>query len=110
MSAITETQPGGEMVCIIGFEARPRDGEGRPVAGKRRAFSIGEHVRYLKHEFVPKPEDHPLGYMAIFEPLDPKDGSSYGATQDYFVSLDCWEDLEKHFAGRLIAAGSDASD
>jgi hypothetical protein len=98
MSAITETAPGGEMVCILGFEARPRDLDGRPIAGKRRPFSIGEHVRYVKSIYVDKPEDNPLGYMAIFEPLDAEGDDFYGAVQDYFVSLDRWEALKEHFS------------
>lgn len=102
MSAITETEPGGEMVCILGFEARPRDSEGQPGTGQRRAFSIGEHVRYISHYFVNKPEDNPIGYMALFEPIDAKDKNHYAATQNYFVTLDCWEDLKEHFASNLI--------
>ena len=101
MGAISETEPGGEMVCIVGFEARPRDDDNRPVAGKRRSFSTGEHVRYLRQFFVKSPEDNPTGTMAIFEPLDPVDKNRYGATQDYFVGLECWEGLEAYFARHL---------
>jgi hypothetical protein len=101
MSAITETEPGGEMVCIVDFEARPRDDNGQIVAGQRRAFSTGEHVRYLRHFFVDTPEDHPLGYMAVFEPLDSEDKRRYGATESYFVSLECWEGLRRYFASNL---------
>ena len=73
MSAITETQPGGEMVCILEFSARPRDTENQPIPGPRRDFHVGERVRYIASFFKNTPEDNPTGYMAIFEPLDPKD-------------------------------------
>ena len=102
MSAITETAPGGEMVCILDFEARPRDPDGHPIAGSRRAFSVGERVRYIGHIYVGKPEDNPLGYMAIFQPPNVEGDHLYGAVQDYFVSLDCWEALREHFAGKSI--------
>jgi hypothetical protein len=102
MSAITETEPGQEMVCILGFEVRPRIGEGQPNPGPYRAFSVGEYVRYVSHFFVSKPEDNPIGYMAVFQPIDPKDNNKYEATQDYFVSLDCWEALNEYFASSLI--------
>jgi glycerol-3-phosphate cytidylyltransferase-like family protein len=98
MSAITETEPGGVMVCIVEFEARPRNEEDQPVAGKRRRFSIGEHVRYVRQFYLGKPEDNPIGYMAVFEPLDLNDHAQYGATQDNFVGLECWENLRSYFA------------
>jgi hypothetical protein len=104
MSAITETEPGGEMVCIVDFEARPRDDDNQPVAGKRRRFTTGEHVRYLRQFFVSKPEDNPIGYMAIFEPLDPNDKTQFGATQDCFVSLECWENLRAYFASHMTVS------
>ena len=107
MSAITETEPGGEMVCILEFSAQPRDGQARPIPGERRMFRIGERVRYLTHFFKNTPEDNPIGYMAVFEPLDPKDKKHYAATQTYFVSLDCWEGLKKHFASTLIVMERD---
>ena len=104
MGAISEAEPCGEMVCIVGFEARPRDDNNQPVAGKRRSFSTGEHVRYLRQFFVNTPEDNPIGHMAIFEPLDPNDKNRYGTTQDYFVSLECWENLRSYFASHSILA------
>jgi hypothetical protein len=107
MSAIAETEPGGEMVCILDFEARPRDINDQPIAGKRRAFTTGEHVRYIRHFFVAKPEDNPIGYMAIFRSMDAKDDNLYGARHDYFVSLDCWENLKEHFARNLIVTERD---
>jgi hypothetical protein len=97
MSAITETQPGGEMVCIVEFSARPRGPENQPVPGPRRDFHIGERVRYIASFFKATPEDNPTGYMAIFEPLDQESPGRYVATQNYFVSLDCWEGLREHF-------------
>ena len=103
MSAISETEPGGEMVCIVEFEARPRDEENRPIPGARRRFCTGEHVRYVRQFFVSTPEDNPIGHMAIFEPLDPKDKTRYGAAQDCFASLERWEGLKSYFANKLVA-------
>ncbi len=100
MSAITETEPGGEMVCILDFSARPRDLDNQPIAGKLRHFHIGERVRYRGFFFKSTPEDNPSGYMAVFEPIDQEDENRYAAVQTYFVTLDCWEGLRKHFTKR----------
>lgn len=70
MSAITETEPGGEMVCIVAFSARPRDSDNRPLAGPRRGLRVGEHVRSLDSFFKDSPTDNPTGYMVVFEPRD----------------------------------------
>ena len=42
--------------------------------------------------------------MAVFEPIDHKDQARYTATQNYFVSLDCWEGLRQHFLSAQVAA------
>ncbi len=97
MSAITETQPGGEMVCILEFSARPRGADNQPIPGPRRDFHIGERVRYIASFFKDTPEDNPTGYMAVFEPLNQEDQARYAATQNYFVTIDCWEGLREHF-------------
>jgi hypothetical protein len=107
MSAITETEPGGEMVCIIAFSARPRDSDNRPLAGPRKEFRVGERVRFLGSFFKDSPADNPTGYMAIFEPPDGEGPGRFAAAQNYFVSLDCWAGLERHFRGR--ASGKDGS-
>jgi len=98
MSAIMETEPDGEMVCILGFSARPRGLDDQPIPGARRSFHVGERVRYVTFFYKQTPEDNPTGYMAVFEPLDPEDKNRYAASQNYFVTLDCWEGLRKHFA------------
>ena len=103
MSAITETEPGGEMVCIVAFSARPRDSDRQPVPGSRREFRVGEHVRLVSSFFKGLPADNPTGYMAIFEPLGNDGQGQYAATQNYFVSLDCWAGLEEYF--RRSASG-----
>jgi hypothetical protein len=99
MSAITETEPGGEMVCIVSFSARPRESEHRPLSCPRREFRVGEHVRFVGSFFKDSPPDNPTGYMAIFHPINEEDHEQFAATESYFVSLDCWERLEKHFRG-----------
>jgi hypothetical protein len=101
MSAITETEPGCEMVCIVDFSARPRDSHNRSLPGPRRDFRVGEHVRLVAAFFKDIPADNPTGYMAIFEPLNIEDHCQYAATQDYFVSLDCWDGLERFFRSRV---------
>lgn len=98
MSAITETEPGREMVCILDFSAQPRGPDNEPVTGERRQFRIGEHVRYRSFFFKSTPVDNPTGYMAIFESMDRNDLNRYAAVQNYFVTLDCWEGLRKHLA------------
>jgi hypothetical protein len=98
MSAITETEPGGDMVCILGFSARPRGLDDQLIPGPRRRFSVGERVRYLTFFYTPTPEDNPVGFMAVFQALDEADKNRYAATQDYFVTMDCWEGLRQHFA------------
>ena len=104
MSAITETEPGGEIVCIVGFSARPRGAENQPIPGSWRKFQIGERVRYLTYSYKDTPTDNPTGYMAVFEPIDREDQARYTATQNYFVSLDCWEGLRQHFLSTQTAA------
>jgi hypothetical protein len=102
MSAITETEPGEEMVCVLGFSARPRGPDNEPIPGQRRTFRVGERVRYVTCFYKGTPEDNPTGYMAVFEPLESEDKNRYAATQNYFVTLDCWEGLRKHFANTLV--------
>lgn len=100
MSAITETEPGGEMVCLITFSGRPRDSDNRPLDGPRREFRVGEHVRFVSSFFKDSPADNPTGYMAVFEPLGEGEQGRYAAVETYFVTLDCWDGLRKHFRGR----------
>ena len=102
MSAITETEPGGEMVCIQSFSARPRDADNAPIPDARREFQVGERVRFLSSYFKNTPRDNPTGYMAVFEPLDRRDKNRYAATQDYFVTIECWEGLKNYFASTLV--------
>ncbi len=97
MSATTETEPGGEMVCILAFSARPRDPENRPLTGPRRDFRLGEHVRFVSSFFKDTPSDNPTGHMAVFEPIGEPASGQYAAHETYFVSLDCWDALRKHF-------------
>ena len=98
MSVITKTEAGHEMVCILAFSARRRGLDHRPIPGPRRRFNVGEHVRYITFFYTATPEDNPIGFMAVFQPLDKADKNRYAATQDYFVTIDCWEGLRQHFA------------
>src|SRR5262245_34571481 len=100
MSAISETEPGGEMVCIVAFSPRPRDSNNQPLAGPRREFRVGERVRFVGSFFKDLPADNPTGYMAVLESLDRDGQGRYVATQSYFVSLDCWAGLETYFRAR----------
>jgi hypothetical protein len=102
MSVITETEPGGEIVCILSFSARPRDSDNGPMPDARRDFQVGERVRYISSFFKKTPEDNPTGHMVVFEPVDGRDKNRFAATQTYFVTLECWEGLKKHFASTLI--------
>jgi hypothetical protein len=52
------------------------------------------------------PEGNPVGYMAVFEPIDKADKNRYAAAQNYFFTLDCWEGLRKHFA---LTRGTEAA-
>ena len=107
MRAITETEPGGEMVCILDFSARPYELSTQDKQRTRRAFRVGERVRYVSHFVKASPEDNPVGAMAVFKPLGPGDETRYAATQDYFVTPDCWEGLREHFAGKLVLTDRD---
>lgn len=109
MSVITETEPGGELVCIVAFSARPRDPESRPLPGPRREFRVGEHVRFIGSLFKDTPSDNPVGHMVIFEPFGDDVPAQYTAVQSDFVSLDCWEGLASYFRGAASAQKSRGS-
>jgi hypothetical protein len=98
MCVTNEPEPGGQMVCILGFSARPRGADNQPVLGDRRSFCIGERVRFVSSYYKSTPEDNPTGMMAVFEPLGPNDANRYNATQDDFVTLACWEGLKAYLA------------
>jgi hypothetical protein len=70
----------------------------------RIKFQIGEQVRYITYSYKDTPTDRPTGYMAVFEPIDRQDQARYTATQNYFVSLDCWDGLRRHFLSTQMAA------
>ena len=100
MSAITETEPGREMVCILEYSA-PRNAAGDPSPGDRRVFRVGERVRLVSSFDKRTPEDNPTGAMAVFEPLGGGE-TLYSATGSYFVTVDCWEGLRSYFAKSLV--------
>ena len=57
---------------------------------------------------INNPPDNPVGHFVIFKPSGPGDSPTYGAVQDYFVSLECWDDLEAYFASRPAMTAPDA--
>jgi len=100
MSAILETQPGEELVCIEQFSVLPR-GSARQVRA-RRNFRIGERVRYLGYYHDENLKDNPAGWMVIFEAENPKNANQYAATQTYFMTIDQWVALKRYFAKTLM--------
>ena len=100
MSAILETEPGNELVCIGRFSAPPR--VATPRRKGRRSFRIGERVRYIGYYQDERIKDNPAGWMVVFEPLDAKNGNTYAATHTYFSTLETWEALKKYFAKGLM--------
>jgi len=96
MIVIDETEPGGEMVCVLEFSARPRNVQNGLSSSDRRTFQVGERVRFRGFYFDGAPVDNPTGYMAIFESLDPHDPNDYAAVADYFITIDCWEGLKQY--------------
>jgi hypothetical protein len=99
MSAILETQPGGELVCIMPFSVIPNDA--RPGTN-RRSFRIGERVRYVGYYQDKNLADNPAGWMVLFELDEPKGSRRFAATQTYFVTTESWEALKKYFAKGLM--------
>lgn len=97
MSPILESQAGDEIVCISEFSASPR---GEDFSWETsRTFRVGERVRYAGSFRDDHFKDHPTGWMVLF---DAEDGKRYGATQTYFVTVDCWRGLKRFFARRLL--------
>ncbi len=93
MSVIIESEKGDQLVCIEEFEGPPQDV--RPSPQTNRTFNIGERVRYLGFYRHLNLADNPVCWMVIFEAAD---GKRYAATQTYFVTEDCWQNLSQHFA------------
>lgn len=100
MSAILETQPGEELVCIEPFSAMPKDSA--PDRKARRNFRVGERVRYLGYFKDRNLKDNPAGWMVEFQTDGPKDNRRYAATQTSFVTMECWDKLKKYFAKRIM--------
>jgi hypothetical protein len=97
MSVILECQPGDEFVCIQEFHASP-DGQGFSWNTARK-FRVGERLEYVSYRKQPGPCDHPSEWHVVFEA---NDGNRYAATQTYFVTEECWQNLKKFFAKRLL--------
>ena len=101
MSAILETEPGGELVCIGRFSAAPKDAPDGSKA--RRIFRIGERVRYAGYYLDERLRDNPAGWMVVFETTDPGDPGQYAASQTDFVTPDDWVALKNYFADRTMS-------
>ena len=98
MSVILDSEAGAEIIVIQAFSASP---EGCPFNGKTsHNFRIGESARYVRFYQDQHFKDHPgLGWMVVF---DAADGKRYAATQTHFVTEECWQNLKKFFAKRLM--------
>ena len=98
MGVISESQAGDELICIVSFSVSPK-GTVRSW-DTAREFRVGERIRYVgfRHERGPE-YDHPTDWMVDF---DAADGQRYSATHIYFVTVECWEGLKKHFARQLL--------
>ena len=97
MSPILEAQVGDEIICIAEFSASP-EGQGFTWESSR-TFQIGERVRYAGFYRDEHFKDHPSGWMVLFDVVD---GTRYHGTQTYFVTVDCWRNLKRFFARRLL--------
>jgi hypothetical protein len=97
MSPILEAQDGDEIICIQAFSASPH---GEPFSWETsRSFRVGERMRYAGYYRDDHFRDHPSGWMVLFDALD---GKRYHATQTYFVTEECWRELKRFFARRLL--------
>src|SRR5262245_23948369 len=93
MNVIGESQPGDEVTIFQEFNASPH---GQPFSWKTsRRFLVGEQVRYVSFYQDQHAKDIPgLGWMVLF---DAADGKRYAASQTYFMTDECWQDLKKFF-------------
>lgn len=98
MSVIHDSQVGDDLVCIQEFNVSP---EGEAFSWETsRLFRVGERVHYLGFLQDQHYKDHPgLGWMVRF---DASDGKHYSATQTYFVTEECWRELKRFFAKRVL--------
>lgn len=97
MSVISDSQPGDEFVCIGSFHACP---EGEDFSWQNsREFRIGERIRYADFFRDSNLSDNPVCWMVRFIAAD---GRRYAATQTYFVTVESWDRLKRHFARRLL--------
>jgi hypothetical protein len=98
MSVLQESRPGDKIVIIQHFNASP-EGEQFAWATSRR-FRVGEEARFVRFFQDQHHMKHPgLGWTVVF---DAADGKRYAATQTYFVTDDCWRNIKRFFARRLM--------
>ncbi len=97
MSVISDSEPGDEFVCIGSFHACAEGEDFRWQDSPK--FRLGERVRYVDFFRNPNLLDNPVGWMVRFKVAD---GRQYAATQTYFVTVESWDHLKRHFARRLL--------
>jgi hypothetical protein len=98
MSVLQESRPGDKVVIIQQFNASPADEEFSWDTSRR--FRVGEEVGFVRFFQDPHHAKNPgLGWTVVFETPD---GKRYAATQTYFVTEDCWRNLKRFFARRLM--------
>ncbi len=97
MSPILEAEVGDDIICIGEFTASPY---GQAFSWQAsRTFHVGERLRYAGYYRDDHFKDHPSGWMVLF---DAPDGTRYHGTQSYFITVDCWRNLKRFFARRLL--------
>ncbi len=96
MGVIIESQPGDSIVfisnAVICEDGKPFNWE------SSKEFKIGDIVSYV--DFF-KNEKQSQEYISWFIKFKDRDGKIYSAVQTYFVTMEEWEQLEKHFENRL---------
>jgi hypothetical protein len=98
MSVIQETQAGDEIVIIQEFTASPEE-EGISWDTSRK-FKVDERIRLVRFFQDQYAQDLPgLGWTVVF---DAADGKRYAATQTHFVTEECWRNMKRFFARRLM--------
>jgi hypothetical protein len=91
MSVLQKSRSGDRIAIIQRFNASPK---GQPFAwATSRRFRVGEEARFVRVFQDQRQMRHPcLGWTVGF---DAADGKRYAATQNYYVTDDCWRNLKR---------------